>query len=92
MLWSGKGRYKFMPRSGLIGLQDSPRLLLPLAVAAALRALIADEPMDPSARRAELRSLLYRLQRVYRLPAEVNEVELAQQLAEEDGIPIEDAP
>jgi len=61
-----------------------------MAVCAALRSLIGDEPMDPSARRAELRSLLYRLQRIYNLPATANEVELAQALAEEDGHALED--
>ena len=71
---------------------DNRRRLVPLAVCAALRALIGDEPMDPSARRAELRSLLYRLQRLYGIETTVNESELAQALAEEDGEPVDDAP
>ena len=71
---------------------DDRRRLVPLAVCAALRALIGDEPLDISARRAELRTLLYRLQRLYGLPSKVNEVELAQALAEEDGDEIEAIP
>jgi len=71
---------------------DDRRRLVPLALCSVLRTLIADEPMDPSARRAELRSLLYRIQRLYSLPATVNDSELAQELAEEDGEAIQDAP
>jgi len=71
---------------------DNRRRLVPLALCSALRALIGDEPMDPSARRAELRTLLYRLQRLYNIPTTVNESELAQELAEQDGEAIEDAP
>jgi len=77
--------------SGVIS-GDDRRRLVPLALAAALRALIEDEPMDPSARRVELRNLLYKLQRLYNLPTTANASELAQELAEEDGEAIEDAP
>jgi len=69
---------------------DDRRRLVPLAICAALRALIQDEALDPSARRAELRTLLYRVQRVFNLEREVNESDLAQALAEEDGHAHED--
>jgi len=78
-----------MPQSGSIYRGDDRRRLVPEALCAALRALIGDEPMEPSARRAELRSLLYRVQRLYGLQTAVNESELAQDVAEEDGDAVE---
>jgi len=64
--------------------------LVPETLCRILRDLIADEEMDPSARRLELRSLLHRVQLIYGLDVTLNASELAQQMAEEDGIPQED--
>jgi hypothetical protein len=71
---------------------DSPRLVVPRALAAVLQALIEDERVAGYPI-AELQRLRRQLMLVYRLKDPVlNEVELAQTLAEEDGIPQEDAP
>ena len=67
--------------------QDRQRLL-PLAVCSALRALIDDEGLDPSARRIELRRILYALQTAYGFVRDgdpANAVDVAQELAEQDG-------
>jgi len=69
-------------------MQNSPRLLLPLAIMSALNALIDDEGLDPSARRVELRVLRNRLARAYRLPVpdgHANATEVAQGVADDDG-------
>jgi len=72
---------------------DDRRRLVPLAIVQVLTCLIDELEDGPSATRAELRSLRSRLCRVYRLEDPqgfANESDLAQALAEEDGIPIED--
>ena len=81
-----------MSPKGTVYSGENRRRLLPLALCSALRALIGDEPMDPSARRAELRSLLYRLQRLYGIDSDVNASELAQHVAGEEGEAHVDAP
>jgi len=69
---------------------DDRQRLVPETLVRILRDLIADEDLDPSARRLELRSLLHRVQLMYGLDVTLNASALAQQMAEEDGIPQED--
>ena len=74
--------------------EDSPRLLVPKAVIAALDALAADEPV-PSHVRVELRRLADAVERLYKIKGRfspMSEVDIAHALQEEDGIPLEDAP
>jgi len=70
--------------------RDSLRLAIPSALLSVLASLEALLPVDaPSTERIRLRDARAVLYRAY--PAlQLDEVQLAQELAEEDGIPIED--
>jgi len=74
---------------------DSPRLAFPQAIVAAIRVLIDELPSLPDYRRNELRTIVRKLCVMYRMKdpyGVASEVDVAQELAEQDGIPIEDAP
>jgi len=91
-LGAGKaGRILRQPKAGILR-GDDRRRLVPLAVCAALSALIDDEGLDPSARRVELRVLRARLQRLFGLDTTVNESELAHDLLEDDETLVSEAP
>jgi len=72
--------------------RDSLRLAIPKALLVLLASAEEQIPLEaPSAKRIQLRDARALLYRAY--PAlQLNEVELAQQLAEEDGEPLEDLP
>ena len=84
------------PKGTIYSGENSRRLLVPQALVAALTALLDDlEPERPTYAWAELRTLRSRLCRLYKLedPAgRANEVDIEQELAEQDGEAIEDAP
>jgi len=74
--------------------QGSPRTLLPRAVVAALTALIDDEGLDASERRAGLRTLRGQLCRLYRLPdpmSRLSDVQAEHAVKELDDEAIEDS-
>ena len=81
-----------MPRfTGPIARRDTSLGVHIRGLAAVLEALIADEADGlPSERRVRLRGHLAALRRSYPAELEINESELAQELAEEDGVPQED--
>ena len=81
-----------MPRhTGPIVRRDTSLGVHVRALAYALATMVADEADGlPSERRVRLRGHLAALLRAYPEFLAVNEVELAQALAEEDGLPIED--
>jgi len=62
----------------------SPRSALPHAVRSAILALLEELPDMPDARRIELRNALASLARAFPY-LKLDEVQLAQELAEEDG-------
>jgi len=81
------------PRGSFQISSGSPRSALPAAICSVIDALVGDLPDLPDYRRAELRRIQSRLRVMYALPQpKLDEIELAQHMAEEDGEAIEDAP
>jgi len=83
-----------MTRSGHFSVEGSPRSLVPQALVSVLTVLIDDlDDAVPSSARVELRVLRSRLCRLFKIPdpqSEANASALAQEVAEQDGIPIEE--
>jgi len=76
-------------------ISESPRVAIPQALVAALVTLVDELPSLPDPKRAVLKTMVFQLCSLYRMKnpyGRANEVELAQELAEQDGIPLEDAP
>jgi len=73
---------------------DDRQRLVPSALVSVLTTLINELSEMPDYRVVELKDLQRRLCRLYGLPApftdEANATDVAQHLAEEDGIPLED--
>jgi len=85
------------PRNGdtsvAIYLGDDSRRLVPLALVQVLSTLIDELEDAPDAKRAHLRAIRSQLCKLYRIEdpqGRASEVDVAQALAEEDGIPLED--
>jgi len=70
---------------------DSPRLAIPLALISVIDTLVDELGSLPDYRRAELRRIQGAIRTMYKIPKpKVDEVELAQYLAEEDGEAVQD--
>jgi len=70
--------------------EDDRRRLVPATLVLVLGVLLDELEDAPDYRRAELKTMQRKLRIMYDLPMpEVNETEVSQYLAEEDGIPVE---
>lgn len=82
-----------MPRfTGPIVRRDTSLGIHVRALWECLTYLIDETSLGPSEKRVRLRTCRAMLERAYKGELDVNAVQLDQYLAEEDGIPVEDAP
>jgi len=84
----GDGRSRTLTAQPTVFRGDDRRRLVPLALVSVLTTLIEDLPDCPSSTRVELRTIRARLCRVFDVPnpdAPASEIDVAHDVAEEDG-------
>jgi len=82
-----------LPKVGASSGSESPRVAIPLAICQVIDTLVDELGNLPDYRRAELRRIQSLIRTMYQLKVpKLDEIQLAQELAEEDGEAISDAP